>query len=194
MAKPGPGTAGPGPSVRDPERGLGRGALAPLSLDRSSAWPQGPCVRSLSSRRQAIVLEEKVSTPGTETGPREQKHRRVSPRCPHSPRHEHWPSGPADPGPRPRPASSPWKRGTLRPRPSPVSWTCLGWSPLACPRHHSGLAGGPLCGAPVPSLVCVTLTVYRATLPRHPDFAQSTPSCVSPPGSLPCAWLLHTDG
>lgn len=51
MAKPGPGTAGPGPSVRDPERERGRGALAPISLDRSSAWPQGPCVRSLSSRR-----------------------------------------------------------------------------------------------------------------------------------------------
>lgn len=51
MAKPGPGTAGPGPSVLDPERGRGRGALAPISLDRSSAWPQGPCVRSLSSRR-----------------------------------------------------------------------------------------------------------------------------------------------
>lgn len=190
MAKPGPGTAGPGPSVRDPERGLGRGALAPISLDRSSAWPQGPCVRSLSSRRpRPLCLRRRCPLPGQRRALGSKSTGASAHDVPTA--HEHWPSGPADPGPSPRPASSPWKRGTLRPRPSPVSWTCLGWSPLACPRHHSGLAGGPLCGAPVPSLVCVTLTVYRATLPRHPDFAQSTPSCVSPPGSLPCAWLLQ---
>lgn len=65
MAKPGPGTAGPGPSVRDPERGLGRGALAPISLDRSSAWPQGPCVRSLSSRRpRPSCLRRRCPLPG----------------------------------------------------------------------------------------------------------------------------------
>lgn len=47
----------------------------------------GPvCSVPVFEETEAIVLEEKVSTPGTETGPREQKHRRVSPRCPHSPR------------------------------------------------------------------------------------------------------------
>lgn len=65
MAKPGPGTAGPGPSVLDPERGRGCGTLAPISLDRSSAWPQGPCVRSLSSRRpRPSCLRRRCPLPG----------------------------------------------------------------------------------------------------------------------------------
>lgn len=170
MAEPGPGRA----SL--PSRGLGtapwpRSALAGRQHHRGACvFPAEASVPVLEETK-ATVLEEKVSSPGAEKGPRKQKHRSISPRCPTARARSAGPRDAKSLGPARVPPRAPGRAlpacQPLCPRPSPVSRTCLGWSAPAFSRRHSGLAGGPLCGAPC------------------------TPAGLRDPHSIPCDYTME---